>query len=122
MLVAGRAALVWVNQAATVITDVCVVVFAAGLRRHLVAQEPAGSLVPGVAAAGLGLTVREREVLDLVARNLTNSQIAARLGLSGKTVRNHVSNVLAKLQVADRAQATALARHAGLGGAARSEA
>ncbi|MCH6167863.1 response regulator [Pseudonocardia alaniniphila] len=68
------------------------------------------------------LTVREQEVLDLVARNLTNPQIAARLGLSGKTVRNHVSNVFAKLQVADRAQASALARRAGLGGAARSEA
>ncbi|GAA1184244.1 hypothetical protein [Pseudonocardia alaniniphila] len=54
--VASRAALVWVNQAVTVITAVCVVVFAAGLRRHLVAQEPAGSLVPGAAAAGLGLT------------------------------------------------------------------
>jgi DNA-binding NarL/FixJ family response regulator len=68
------------------------------------------------------LTAREREILDLVARNLTSPQIAARLGLSATTVRNHVSNVFAKLQVADRAQAGALARHAGLGGVARSEA
>ncbi|MFC5996222.1 response regulator [Pseudonocardia hispaniensis] len=61
------------------------------------------------------LTVREREVLDLVARHLTNPQIAARLGVSGKTVRNHVSNIFAKLQVADRAAAAALARRSGLG-------
>jgi hypothetical protein len=54
--VAMRAPLVWVNQVVTVVTAVCVIVFAAGLRRHLAAQEPAGSLVPGVAAAGLGLT------------------------------------------------------------------
>jgi DNA-binding NarL/FixJ family response regulator len=63
------------------------------------------------------LTAREREILDLVARNLTNPQIAASLGLSGKTVRNHVSNIFTKLQVADRAQATVLARRSGLGAA-----
>jgi len=60
------------------------------------------------------LTGREREVLSLLARHLTNPQIAARLGLSDKTVRNHVSNVFAKLQVADRAQAILRAREAGL--------
>jgi DNA-binding NarL/FixJ family response regulator len=63
-----------------------------------------------------GLTTREREVLDLLARHLTTPQIAARLGLGDKTVRNHVSNLLAKLQVTDRASAAALARRAGLGG------
>ncbi len=61
------------------------------------------------------LTAREREVLDLVAQHLTNPQIADRLGVSGKTVRNHVSSVFAKLQVADRAAAAALARRSGLG-------
>lgn len=61
------------------------------------------------------LTAREREVLDLIARDRTNPQIAAELGVSGKTVRNHVSNIFAKLQVADRAQAGALARRSGLG-------
>ena len=62
------------------------------------------------------LTEREREILDLVARGLTNAAIAQRLFLSDKTVRNHVSNVFAKLQVAGRAEAVARARDAGLGG------
>lgn len=61
------------------------------------------------------LTAREREVLDLIAAGHANADIAARLYLSHKTVRNHVSNVFAKLQVADRAQAIVRARQAGLG-------
>jgi DNA-binding NarL/FixJ family response regulator len=61
------------------------------------------------------LTDREREILDLVARGLTNPAIARRLVLSEKTVRNHVSNVFAKLQVTGRAEAVARARDAGLG-------
>lgn len=61
------------------------------------------------------LTEREREVLDLVARGLTNAEIARRLVVSDKTVRNHVSNVFAKLQVGDRATAVARARDAGMG-------
>ncbi len=61
------------------------------------------------------LTDREREVLDLVAQGRANTAIAASLGLSQKTVRNHVSNILTKLQVADRAQAIVQARDAGLG-------
>ncbi len=60
------------------------------------------------------LTDREREVLDLVAQGQANPAIAAKLGLSQKTVRNHVSNILTKLQVADRAQAIVQARDAGL--------
>ncbi|TCB98463.1 response regulator transcription factor [Micromonospora zingiberis] len=60
------------------------------------------------------LTAREREILTLIAQHLTNPQIAARLGLSTKTVRNHVSNIFAKLQVADRAQAISMAREQGL--------
>jgi len=62
------------------------------------------------------LTGREREILDLLARTLPNSAIARRLGLSPKTVANHISSILAKLQVADRAQAVLRAREAGLGG------
>jgi DNA-binding NarL/FixJ family response regulator len=61
------------------------------------------------------LTDREREVLELVARGRNNTEIARELFISGKTVRNHVSNVFAKLQVTDRAQAIVRAREAGLG-------
>jgi DNA-binding NarL/FixJ family response regulator len=62
------------------------------------------------------LTVREREILDLVARAWSNQQIAAQLGLSIKTVRNHVSSVFTKIQVVDRAHAIVKAREAGIGG------
>ncbi|GAB3192134.1 response regulator transcription factor [Geodermatophilus arenarius] len=61
------------------------------------------------------LTGREREVLELLAAGLPTGQIARRLALSDKTVRNHVSAVLTKLQVPDRAAAVARARDAGLG-------
>ena len=61
------------------------------------------------------LTDREQEILELIARHQTNPEIAQRLGLNPKTVRNHVSNIFSKLQVADRAQAIILAREAGLG-------
>jgi DNA-binding NarL/FixJ family response regulator len=61
------------------------------------------------------LTQRELEILDLIAAGNNNSGIAERLFLSAKTVRNHVSNIFSKLQVADRAQAIVRARKAGLG-------
>lgn len=61
------------------------------------------------------LTEREHEVLRLVATGQDNAQIAHRLGVSGKTVRNHVSNVLTKLQVRDRTAAALKAREAGYG-------
>ena len=60
------------------------------------------------------LTDCEREVLTLVAQGLSDEAIAARLVLSLKTVRNHVSNILSKLQVNDRTQAIIRARDAGL--------
>jgi len=59
------------------------------------------------------LTDREREVLDCVAKGLTNAAIADQLFLSVKTVRNHVSNIFTKLQVVGRAQAIVKAREAG---------
>lgn len=61
------------------------------------------------------LTTREREVLNLIARGHDNHEIAGELYLSPKTVRNHISNIFTKLQVADRAQAIIRAREAGLG-------
>jgi DNA-binding NarL/FixJ family response regulator len=61
------------------------------------------------------LTEREEEVLSLVAQGKSNQEIASRLFVSLKTVRNHVSNILLKLQVADRAQAVIRARDAGMG-------
>ena len=59
-------------------------------------------------------TDREREILTLIAKGDTNSQIAKKLMLSQKTVGNYVSNIYAKLQVADRAQAIIKAREATL--------
>jgi DNA-binding NarL/FixJ family response regulator len=61
------------------------------------------------------LTEREREVLGLIAAGRSNGEIATRLVLSPKTVRNHISNIFTKLQVADRAQAIVRAREAGMG-------
>lgn len=61
------------------------------------------------------LSDREREILDLIAQGYKNADIAKHLYLSSKTVRNHVSNILHKLQVADRTEAIIRAREAGLG-------
>jgi DNA-binding NarL/FixJ family response regulator len=61
------------------------------------------------------LTNRERQVLDLVAQGKNNNTIAGELYISLKTVRNHVSNIFSKLQVADRAGAIIKARDAGMG-------
>lgn len=62
------------------------------------------------------LTGREREVLSLLANGITNGPIARQLNLSPRTVANHISNILTKIGVADRAQAVIAARKAGLGG------
>ena len=61
------------------------------------------------------LTPREREVLELLARGLTNNAIAEKLVLSPKTIRNQVSTIFSKLQVASRSEAIVKAREAGLG-------
>jgi DNA-binding NarL/FixJ family response regulator len=61
------------------------------------------------------LTDREREVLELIAQGRSNGWIAQHFVLSPKTVRNHVSNIFAKLRVADRAEAIVRAREAGMG-------
>jgi len=61
------------------------------------------------------LTDREREILTLIAQGANNTDIAAKLHISGKTVSNHVSSIFNKLQVADRAGAIVKARDADIG-------
>jgi DNA-binding NarL/FixJ family response regulator len=88
------------------------VIFGPSVARHM---QRFFEAPPVTAALFPGLTPREHEVLALVARGRSNTDISRVLGVSGKTVRNHVSNIFAKLQVADRAQAIVRARSAGLG-------
>jgi DNA-binding NarL/FixJ family response regulator len=71
-------------------------------------SDVAGMRVPPLSAAD-PLTVREREVLSLMTNGLANTQIAAALRLGEGTVRNHVSNILAKLGVTDRTKAVLVA-------------
>jgi DNA-binding NarL/FixJ family response regulator len=61
-----------------------------------------------------GMTAREVEILKLLASGMANKQIAYKLGISEKTVRNHVSNMYEKLQIFDRAQAVLYAVRKGL--------
>jgi len=61
------------------------------------------------------LTPREMDLVELIAQGRDNAQIAAHLGLSAKTVRNHITSIFAKLEVENRAQAIVLARNAGFG-------
>ena len=68
-----------------------------------------------VNAAFPELTAREFEVLNLLAQGKNNQEIAGQLVISKKTVRNHLSNIFSKLQVADRVQAIIRAREAGMG-------
>jgi DNA-binding NarL/FixJ family response regulator len=81
-------------------------VLAPGLARRLLTAPPSRAFEE--------LTVREEEVLRMIADGRTNEEIAASLVLSLKTVRNHVSNIYAKLGVANRTQAAIRAREAGL--------
>jgi DNA-binding NarL/FixJ family response regulator len=60
------------------------------------------------------LTDREREILGMIAHGKSNAEITKELTLSPKTVSNHVSNIFAKLQVVDRAQAVLRAQQAGI--------
>ena len=90
----------------------------------LLSHEPAfrqffdelAAFLPGAAATRLdALTTRENEILERIAQGLDNTQIAAQLGMSEKTVRNHVTHIFDKLGVASRPQAIVLARERGLG-------
>ena len=86
-------------------------IFSPAIARRLVgffaAVRPAPTAFPE-------LTEREREILALIARGQGNQEIADRLSLSLKTIRNHVSSIYGKLQVADRTQAALRAREGGL--------
>ena len=90
------------------------VIFGPGIAVRVLSQltspaaEPAATHFPG-------LTARELEILDLLASGTPTAAIARRLDVTAKTVSNHVSNILTKLQVADRTQAALIARQAGLG-------
>jgi DNA-binding NarL/FixJ family response regulator len=90
------------------------VVFGAGIAQRLL-QFFATAFPPGAPYPFPELTRRERDVLDLMARGVGNAEIAHRLLLQPKTVRNRVSCIFTKMQVADRARAIVLAREAGLG-------
>lgn len=90
-------------------------VYGASVARRVVASHTR----PGEPTAAFpDLTPRERDVLGLIAAGRRNHDIAGRLGMSEKTVRNHVSQVLLKLGVPDRTAAALKAREAGIHGAA----
>jgi pimeloyl-ACP methyl ester carboxylesterase/DNA-binding CsgD family transcriptional regulator len=98
-------------------------------RNHvLLTDEPAWKTFVGELRAFLGsdarpqhdlrfaaLSQREGEVLEQLAQGLDNAQIAARLGMAEKTVRNHITHIFDKLQVDNRSRAIVLAREAGMG-------
>ena len=85
----------------------------AELRRFLPATQAAAHATP---AGGFSdLTEREREVLELIARGLGNDDIAHRLAISTKTVRNHITSIFGKLDAGSRAQAIVRAREVGFG-------
>ena len=96
-------------------------------RNHLLLEhEPAWArwleevraFLPAAPAAGGpfgSLTAREAELVELIAQGLDNAQVAARLGLSEKTVRNHITRIFDKLGVENRSQAIVRARDAGFG-------
>ncbi len=93
-------------------------VYGGAVARRIVAFYSGGQVESSTARAFPDLTPREREVLELLAAGCRNHEIARRLGMSEKTVRNHVSQVLTKLQVPDRTAAALKARESGIGGPA----
>jgi len=96
-------------------------------RNHILLEsEPAWRLwldevfafLPAESAGGAAfakLTPRERNLVELIAQGLDNAQMAARLALSEKTVKNHITSIFTKLEVENRSQAIVLAREAGFG-------
>lgn len=90
-------------------------VFGAALAARIAAHLAGGPATPAAAVAFPELNDRERTVLDLLAAGRSNDAIARELYMSGKTVRNVVSSIYAKLHAADRAEAIVKAREAGFG-------
>jgi DNA-binding NarL/FixJ family response regulator len=90
-------------------------IFSSAIAKRVIEHFSTGN--GSVRAAFPSLTEREREILELIASGKGNAVIAHELMLSLKTVRNHVSNIFGKLQVADRAAAIVKARDAGFGAA-----
>jgi DNA-binding NarL/FixJ family response regulator len=88
---------------------------APSLTRRLIDRFAGASPRPAVSDERLKLlTPREREVLELVAEGLSNSEIAGRLVISETTVKTHVARLLMKLELRDRVQAVVLAQELGL--------
>jgi DNA-binding NarL/FixJ family response regulator len=96
------------------------VIFGPGIAVRVLSQLTSPAAEPA-AAHFPDLTARELEILDLLAAATPTAIIARRLGVTPKTISNHVSNILMKLQVTDRTQAAMLAREAGLGRAERDD-
>jgi DNA-binding CsgD family transcriptional regulator len=125
-LAAGAAALQWLeyqiwartHAGAVYIALVAVAFLGLGIwvGQRLFRSEPrAGKFTPNERAqSSLGITEREREVLQLLADGRSNKEIAARLGLSPNTVKTHVARLFEKLRVARRTEAILLARNLGL--------
>lgn len=90
-------------------------VYGGAVARRIVAFYSGRQVESRAARAFPDLTPREREVLELLATGCRNHEIARRLGMSEKTVRNHVSQVLTKLQVPDRTAAALKAHESGIG-------
>jgi DNA-binding NarL/FixJ family response regulator len=90
-------------------------VYGTPVARRIIAFFAGEQAGPSSVRAFPDLTPRERDVLELLAAGCRNHEIARRLGMSEKTVRNHVSQVLLKLQVPDRTAAALKAREAGVG-------
>jgi DNA-binding NarL/FixJ family response regulator len=90
-------------------------IFSPGVAERLLDYFAHPPVTPVQQTAFADLSEREREVLTLIAQGLTNAAVAERLVLSPKTVRNYISEIFSKLQVANRVQAILRAREAGLG-------
>jgi len=85
-----------------------------GPHAHAIVTDRVGQL-PTVRPSLPHLTAREHEILELLAAGRANGSIAASLGVSRKTIANHVANILTKLHASDRGQAIVMARDAGFG-------